>query len=289
MSDRLRVYWDFDDLGATERRLRSALAEEGSDEGRAEVLTQLARVDGLRGDFETGEQLIEEAEALAGESPVAQTRIDLERGRLRRSSGDPDAARPLFESAYATAGRDGLWFLAADAAHMVALASSDRAAFVEWTRKGIDLAEVHEEAAYWSGPLLNNLGWEYYEAGELEQALDAFERALEARELTPANGDGIALARYAVGKTLRGLGRSEEAIPLLERAVGWATEVGGPDGWFHEELAQEYAEVGRTEDAREQARLALPLLEEADPAFAEDAERARRLLVLAGTDAPPDA
>ena len=286
LSDRLRVHWDFDDLEATERRLRSALAEEGSDEGRAEVLTQLARVEGLRGDFETGDQLVRQAEALASESPVARARIDLERGRLQRSSGNPEAACPLFESAYATACRAGLWFLAADAAHMVALASSDRAAFVEWTRKGVDLAEAHEEAAYWSGPLLNNLGWEYYEAGEFGHALEAFERALRARELTPADGDGIALARYAVGKALRGLGRSEEAIPLLERAVGWAHEVGRPDGWFHEELAEEYAAVGRSEDAREQALLALPLLEEADSAFAEDVGRASRLRALAGVEGP---
>ena len=42
MTDRLRPHWDFDDLDATERRLRAALAEEASEEGRAEVLTQLA-------------------------------------------------------------------------------------------------------------------------------------------------------------------------------------------------------------------------------------------------------
>ena len=29
-------------------------------------------------------------------------------------------------------------------------------------------------------------------------------------------------------------------MPLLERATAWATEEGAPDGWFHEELAEEY-------------------------------------------------
>jgi hypothetical protein len=55
-----------------------------------------------------------------------------------------------------------------------------------------------------------------------------------------------------------------------------------PDGWFHEELAEEYAALGRDEVAREQARLALPLLEEVDPTFAEDGERPARLRRLAG-------
>lgn len=282
MPDRLRLLWDFDDLDATERRLRAALAEEGSDAGRAEVLTQLARVDGLRGDFEAGERLIEDAEELAGESPAAAARIDLERGRLRRSNGDGQAAFPLFVSAYATAESAGLWFIAADAAHMVALAAPGRDDFVEWTRRGIELAENHEEATYWAGPLLNNLGWEHYEAGELEEALDAFERALVARERDPADGVGIALARYAVGKALRSLGRPEDAIPLVEQAVAWAAQEGAPDGWFHEELAEEYAAVGRSDDARRQAKLAIPLLAEADPSFTADSERAVRLRALAG-------
>ena len=88
--------------------------------------------------------------------------------------------------------------------------------------------------------------------------------------------------RYAVGKALRALGRSAEAVPLLERAVAWAQREGAPDGWFHEELAEEYAALGRANDAREQARLAVPLLLEADPSFAEDGDRAARLGSLAG-------
>jgi tetratricopeptide (TPR) repeat protein len=281
MSDRLRPLWDFDDLDATEARLQAALAAETTDEGRAEVLAELARVEGLRGDFDAGERLVDEAAALAADSAIAAARIDLERGRLRRSSGDPEAALPLFESAFASANGAGQWFIAADAAHMCALAAPGPEGFVQWTKKGIALAEEREEASYWAGPLLNNLGWEHYEAGDLESALDAFERALQARERDPEKQEPIAIARYAVGKALRSLGRAEEAIPLLEQSVGWATDQGAPDGWFHEELALEYEAVGREEDARQQARLALPLLEAAGPSFAEDADRAGRLRELA--------
>jgi tetratricopeptide (TPR) repeat protein len=284
MSDRLRPLWDFGDLDATEERLRAAFDEETADDGRAEVLTQLARVEGLRGDFESGEGLVEEAAALASEGGIAQARVHLERGRLRRSSGDREGALPLFESAFATATDLGQWFIAADAAHMVALVAPNREGFVEWTQRGIDLADEHAEASYWVGPLLNNLGWEHYEAGDLEQALDAFERALAARKREPENEEPIALARYAVGKALRGLGRSEEAIPLLERAAAWAADNGTPDGWYHEELALEYDAVGRADDARDQARLAIPLLEEADGAFADGSERKARLSSLAALD-----
>lgn len=281
MDDRLRPLWDFDDLDATEERFREQLLREDSDAGRAEVVTQLARIHGLRGDFAAGDDLIDQASLLAGSSPVARARIDLERGRLRRSSGDRESALPLFESAFAIALEAEQEFVAADAAHMAALVSPDPSGSIAWTERGIALAEEHPDASYWLGPLLNNVGWEHYEAGEYPQALDAFQRALAARERTPENAEQIALARYAVGKALRALGRADEAIPLLAQAVAQAAGEGRPDGWYHEELAEEYAAVGRLEDAREHARLAVELLGADDPSFADDGDRRARLAALA--------
>jgi tetratricopeptide (TPR) repeat protein len=286
VDDRLRPLWDFDDLDLSSERLHAQLELEESDAGRAEVMTQLARVAGLRGDFEIGDAWIDDAERLAAGSDVALARIDLERGRLRRSSGDREAAQPLFESAFAVAVAAGQQFIAADAAHMAALAGPDRDAFVTWTACGVEFAEANQGARYWIGPLLNNLGWEYFEAGDLDLALDAFERALAARLDDPANGSAIALARYAVGKALRALDRTDEAVAQLELAVEWAERTGAPDGWYHEELALAYGNAGRGEEAAEQARLALPLLETDDPSFAEDRARRARLDSLAASEPP---
>ena len=229
----LRDLWDFDDLDGSERRFRERLAGERSPARRAEVLTQLARVEGLRGRFDEGDQLLDEAAAL---EPGPQ--VDLERGRLRRSAGDASAALPFFEGAYASALEAADDFLAADAAHMAALASPDPR---EWTERGLDLARRSKAAEYWLGPLLNNLGWAQYDAGDHAAALDSFERALEARERDPDRPYEIEIARYAVAKALLALGRVDEAIVLLERALDWASRAGKRDPWFEEALAEAYA------------------------------------------------
>jgi tetratricopeptide (TPR) repeat protein len=239
VADRLRALWDFDDLDASEERFRAALRHETSDRGRADVLTQLARVEGLRERFAEGDRLLDEAAALSA-TPV----VDLERGRLRRSAGDPQAALPLFEAAYASALEAGEDFLAADAAHMAALVSPDPR---EWTERGVELAQRSEQAAYWLGPLLNNLGWAQYEAGEYGDALASFSQALAARERDPDRPYEIEIARYAVAKTLLALGRPAEAAELLQRAVAWAASAGVRDRWFEEALAE--ARAGRDEPA----------------------------------------
>jgi tetratricopeptide (TPR) repeat protein len=213
VGDRLRPLWDFDDLDASERRLEDQLRQETSADGRAEVLTQLARVHGLRDRFEDGERLIAEAEKLNGRSAAARARIQLERGRLRRSSGDADAALPLFEAAFEIARASGEEFLAADAAHMAALAAPDRPSKLAWTEQGIGIANASADrhVQYWLGPLYNNLGCEYMDTGEHQAALDAFQCALDSRMKYPETPDLIHHAKEAVAEALRALGREDEA------------------------------------------------------------------------------
>jgi tetratricopeptide (TPR) repeat protein len=207
MADRLRPLWDFEDLEGSERRLRAQLQQEDSNAGRAEVLAQLARVEGLRDDFAASARLLDEARALAGTSPLATIRIELEHGRMLRSSGDLNRAFPFFQSAFERALEAGEYFLAGDAAHMCAIALPDLPGMKEWTRRGLELGEREPEAAYWAGPLLNNLGWAYFEAGDYERALETFEQALEARKRDPGNEIAIVWAQEAIDETLKALGR----------------------------------------------------------------------------------
>ena len=195
MTDPLRPYWDFDDLDATEGRFRVL---------QAEIQTQLARVAGMREDYATGDRLLDE---VTENAPRVRIRVDLERGRIRNSSGDKAAALPLFEKAFETAIEAGEDWHAGDAAHMCALAAPDRAGFVAWTNRGLELARRSAGAAYWEGPLLNNLGWDHFGAEEYQWALELFEQALVVRERDPDNPAAIQHAREAVAEARKALGR----------------------------------------------------------------------------------
>ena len=207
MGDRLRPVWDFDDLDASGMRFRALLDEETTDVGRAEVLTQLARVEGLQDRFEEGDRLLDEAQALAGSDPLVRARVDLERGRLRRSGGDSEAALPLFVASFETALAIPHTFLAVDAAHMAAIAAPAIDDRLAWANRGIEMAQSSEdpEVTTWLGSIYNNVGWDYFDAGEYETALNWFERALVEREQRPDEPARIEHAREAVEEARRAL------------------------------------------------------------------------------------
>ncbi|MGN6244559.1 MAG: hypothetical protein ACTHQ3_12940 [Motilibacteraceae bacterium] len=293
MGDRLRPLWDFDDLAAAEARLREQLGRERDDVGRAEVHTQLARVHGLAGDRKGASRELDRADHLAGADPLVRCRVLLERGRVERSTAqDLQLAEAMFEAAFglATSPAAAAWrpdgtaaFLAVDAAHMAALAADRREQRDSWSRRALDLAEssADPDVRGWLAPLYNNLAWEHDDAGELDRALELFAAALSEREQRPERASELAVARWALARALRRSGRAHEALPLLEQALAWTEQVGRPDGWFHEELALALAATDERPAARPHAALALALLPEADPSFADDAERVRALTELA--------
>lgn len=246
--DRLRPLWNDADLDETEENLRAALLEETTDAGRAEVLTQLARVELKRGQLDAANALLDEAEGLAGDNGPACARVLLERGRVvRRSDGD-SAALPFLEQAYSSALAEGQHFMAVDAAHSCALAGD----MVAWTQRGLDLAMRYPAASYWRGTLLMNLGDWQWERSQNEQSLASFKASLVAREKETQNPFLTEYSRFGVARALRTLGRPAEAIPYLERAIEWCEEQQLDSPYvsqFREELAAAYDDAGRSADA----------------------------------------
>ncbi len=225
--------WDFDDPAGSEQRFRAAV--DGSDpHDRLVLLTQVARAPGLQERYDEGHAVLD------GLSPVSDevaTRIVLERGRLLRSAGSPEEARPQFEAAARTAGTAGLEALHVDALHMLILVA-DPADQPALTAQALAVARgaSDQRARDWDASLLHNLAMTHAELGDFPHALAVFEEALAARERI---GDvaRTRVARWSVAWALRHLGRRDEALARQRELRAELDSTGDVDPYVDEEIA----------------------------------------------------
>lgn len=225
--------WDFDDPAGSEQRFRAAAdIAEGAD--RLVLLTQVARALGLQERYDEGHAVLDD---LAVEDAEVATRATLERGRLLRSSGDPDAARPYFEGAARSAQETGLEGLRVDALHMVALVApaEDQQRLTE-EALAVARSSTDATARNWDASLLNNLGMAHADAGDWPAALAAFDEALAARERIGDAGR-TRVAKWMVGWALRNLGRTDEALAMQTALKAELEAAGEEDPYVDEEIS----------------------------------------------------
>jgi len=254
LASEILTLWDFADPAESERRFRALLERvEGDSEAAAIVRTQVARAQGLQRRFEDAHATLDAAETMpATRGARVAVRLALERGRIFRSSGDPEKARPFFAAAFDRAGEAGEDALAVDAAHMIALVETDPALQATWNERALAMAEGSTDplARRWRASLLNNMGWTRFGEGRFDEALDLFTRALAAREEL-GDAESIRVARWCVARAMRSVGRVEEALSAqraLHDAIVEATLP--PDGFVFEEIAECLVGLGRADEAR---------------------------------------
>ncbi len=284
--------WDFQNPDSTEARFLEELSrlKKDAEPGlEIQLLTQIARAQGLQGRFEDAHETLDKAgQMLRGNLPVSGTRWLLEKGRLLNSSGRVEESRPHFQSAWDQARKSGLEGLAVDAAHMLGIVEEPEAA-LEWNHRALELVEASEDRKVrgWLGPLYNNLGWTHHDRGEYEEALDLFRRdAIHRTELGREREARV--AKWSAARTLRSLGRLDEALSGQEEILAEWNEAGGEDGYVYEELAECLLALGRPDQARPHFSRAHELLS-ADPWLQRnEPERLQRLEEMgrAGTGHP---
>ncbi len=278
MTNNFDQLWDYNQPAATEARFRELLPQLANDPARyAELLTQIARAQGLQRQFDEAHATLDGVEAQLADLPVrVRIRYLLERGRVYRSSGQVDAARPFFLEAWEVAQPAGEDNYAIDAAHMLAIIEPP-AEQRRWHQLAINLTEqtADPEAKKWAGSLNNNLGWSYFEEGEYTAALACFTKALAAREAQGKAGP-IHIARWSVAKTLRMLSRVDEALAIQE-ALAAAQGLGEPDGYVYEELGECYLLRQETAKATSAFAQAYALLSQDSWLVANEGERLARL------------
>jgi tetratricopeptide (TPR) repeat protein len=278
--------WDFDRPAESEARFRSELATVPLDsEARLELLTQVARAQGLQRKFAAAHATLDDVEkALSGRPRRVAVRYLLERGRVFNSSKQAEKAVPLFRDALERARGADEDFLAIDAAHMLGIAApADER--LQWNLEAVAMTEKTGDprARRWLASLYNNIGWTYHERGEYAVALTYFEKALPAWE---ARGDphGVLVARWTIARAYRSLGRYDEALRVQRQLAVEYAAVDAADGYVYEELGELLLAKGEPAVARSNFARAHELLARDAGLQANEPERLARLRRLGGIE-----
>ena len=263
--------WDYDHPERTEMKFREILLQVPENEPDfLELLTQIARAQGLQRKYEHAQQTLNQVERRLGKGPSRpMIRYLLERGRVFNSSGHPERARPYFEQALEMAEQLSEDFYAVDALHMQAIVSPPEQS-LELNMQAIRFAERSRDAKArgWLGSLYNNTGWSLHDLGKFKTALEIFEKG-EAWQRARGKTAEARIAAWCVARTLRSLSRFEEALTCQMELNEELASAGEKDGYVLEEIGECLLALNRTDEAR-------PYFAEAFETLSQDARLAQK-------------
>lgn len=276
--------WDYSNPAATEKSFTEILrqAEDVKNSPyQVELLTQIARAQGLQGQFPRGHATLDRAAALLTEGMRRpRARLLLERGRLFNSAGEPAKAFPLFEEAWkeATAARAPRFEV--DAVHMMAIAAGTPEEQIRWNLKGLEIVEAEPSQRGWLHALYNNLGEAYAAAGDFAHGLEAFQKLAKLRREDGKPPDPYNLKDQS--RMLRQMRRLDEAMAIMEPLWKKFSPDEKKVGWIGGEYAECLAAAGRLQEAVPVAAKAYDNLKndswvrQNDPAFLRRLEKIAR-------------
>ncbi|MEZ4884499.1 MAG: tetratricopeptide repeat protein [Chitinophagales bacterium] len=280
--------WNYSNPQETEAKFRELIpqAEAAKNEAyEAELLTQIARTQGLQRKFEAAHLTLDGIEAWLqnhGEEHRVKIRYLLERGRVFNSSNQPEKAIPLFTEAWQLAESVAEDYYAVDALHMIAFAEIARPdEKLKWEEKAMALAEKSQDkrTKLWLGSLYNNMGWSYHDKKAYEKALSLFEKALEWQQ-EYGNERSVGIAKWCIARAYRSLGRVEDALQLQQKALAKSKGVDS-SGYIWEEIAECYWTLQQKEKAKPYFKLAYDKLSQDPWMMANEKARMERMKELA--------
>lgn len=261
----LAPLWNFADPAQSEQRFRTALVTATGDDVVI-LQTQIARSYGLRREFAKARGILEPlAKDVATAGHEARSRYALELGRTYASATHPPEsqttetrarARAAYEEALAAARAGQLDDLVIDSLHMLAFVDPAPADQLKWAQQALAVVEASTQpkAKQWEAPLRNNAGYALHQLGRLDEALAQFRQALVLRE-AGTDPTEARIARWMVAWTLRGLGRSDDALAMQLALEADCQVAGAPDPYVFEELELLYRARGDEPLARKYASL----------------------------------
>lgn len=202
--------------------------------GRSEAF--LEKYIQARASLEKAEELLEEGQTSYQVS--AKIRWLIEKGRLHILEKTPSQARRLFSEAWTLAIHSGEDYFAVEIAQLMA-ATEPQKVQQEWIVRAIEIAEASPlpETKSWLGGLYTSLGWKLYDLRQFEKSLETFQKALRNLKALGTPREAF-VAQWSIGKILRALGRTEEAVSIHRALLAEVGIGGAPDGRLYEELAE---------------------------------------------------
>lgn len=181
-----------------------------------QILSVIALAQAMQQKFTQAHKTLDTAEAgLTPQYTLAHVRILLERGRVFHQAGNIEEAVPLFKKSYELSKQHKLDFQTINAAHMVAIVVDKVDEKIKWNERALDLAQTtaDERARTWLGALYNNLGQNYIEAKQYNEAKSAFE---QCQKLGEERRDAIVVrgAKWGIARSLRSLNHLDEALQM---------------------------------------------------------------------------
>jgi tetratricopeptide (TPR) repeat protein len=269
----LDTSWNYNDVVKSEAIFKDLLSSKMGD--RAEILTQIARAQGLQRKLDEAQATLDEAEGLIKDERV-NVRYLLERGRLYNSANQRDKARPLFLEAYNLAKSINADFYTIDAAHMMAIVEPAEQQ-LHWHEICLELCETttDECAKQWLGSISNNAAWTYHDLGNYKKALEVFQKALAWQEAS-GKAESILIAKWSVARTLRSLGEYHEALDIQHKLLQEKQN----DGYIYEELGECLLALKQDTEAKLYFAKAYELLSKDDWFVQNESTRLERLKPL---------
>jgi tetratricopeptide (TPR) repeat protein len=279
--------WDYGNPAETEKKFRAILpaAEKSNDKAYLiELLTQIARTQGLQMKFDEAHAILDKAmKMIRPEHIRPRIRYMLERGRAYNSSKVYDKAREIFLAAYQQAVKYKEDNYAIDAAHMMAIVEKDEET-LKWNEIAVKIAEETSDdyARGWLGSLYNNIGWTYFAMNQFDKALNMFEKYVKF-ETERKSKKGLGIARWCVAKTLRMLNRTDEALERQLELKKWWEDAGlEEDGYIYEEIGECLLVLNKPNESKEYFKRAYVVLSKDIWLERNEKDRLERLNKLGG-------
>ena len=122
---------------------------------------------------------------------------------------------------------------------------------IDWNQRGLVIARTSQDAKARAliPAMLNNSAWDLHEMGRFREALPLFEEA-QAEWVARGKPEQIRIAKWAVARCFRSLGRYDEALTIQRALEAEHMAVDSVDGYVFEEIAENLAALGKIDEAR---------------------------------------